>query len=222
VARNLAILLGLLTAGAVATDANGRSTERADALAPIVGRSATLAPFQHVRFCLRYPADCQPNSVHNARVEFNPQTIEQIRRVNNNVNQAIAPRDKNYEKNLKDGWTIAPSAGDCNDYAVTKRHMLLKNGFPSSALLLSVIKTPSGVGHLVLIVATTRQDVVMDNLTDAVLPWQETNYRWLKIQSAIDPRNWNQVDQATALGSFGSQAYNDALVTNSQNAAHDR
>jgi len=220
VARNLAILLGLLTVGAVATDAHGRSTERADALAPIVGRTATLAPFQHVRFCLRYPADCQPNSVHNARVEFNPQTIELIRRVNNNVNQAIAPRDKNYEKNLKDGWTIAPSAGDCNDYAVTKRHMLLKNGFPSSALLLSVIKTPSGVGHLVLIVATTRQDVVMDNLTDAVLPWQETNYRWLKIQSAIDPRNWNQVEQTTAsAASFISQNDDNAVFVGQQSAA---
>jgi predicted transglutaminase-like cysteine proteinase len=220
VARTLAILLGLLTVGAVATDARGRGTERADALAPIVGRSATLAPFQHVRFCLRYPADCQPSSVHNARVEFNPQTIELIRRVNNAVNQTIAPRDKNYEKNLKDGWTIAPSAGDCNDYAVTKRHMLLKNGFPSSALLLSVIKTPSGVGHLVLIVATTKQDIVMDNLTEAIVPWQTTNYRWLKIQSAIDPRNWNQVEQTTAsAASFISQAYDDAVVVGEQNAA---
>jgi len=136
------------------------------------------------------------------------------------VNQAIAPRDKNYEKNLKDGWTIAPSAGDCNDYAVTKRHMLLKNGFPSSALLLSVIKTPSGVGHLVLIVATTRQDVVMDNLTDAVLPWQETNYRWLKIQSAIDPRNWNQVEQTTAsAASFISQNDDNAVFVGQQSAA---
>jgi predicted transglutaminase-like cysteine proteinase len=220
VARTLAILLGLLTVGVVATDARGRGTEHADALAPIVGRSATLAPFQHVRFCLRYPADCQPSSAQNARIDLNPQTIELIRRVNNNVNQAIAPRDKNYERNLKDGWTIAPSAGDCNDYAVTKRHMLLKNGLPSSALLLSVIKTPSGVGHLVLIVTTTKQDIVMDNLTEAIVPWQTTNYRWLKIQSAIDPRNWNQVKQTTAsAAAFISQAPDDAVVVGEQNAA---
>jgi hypothetical protein len=26
---------------------------------PIVDASPTLAPFQHVRFCLRYPSDCK-------------------------------------------------------------------------------------------------------------------------------------------------------------------
>jgi predicted transglutaminase-like cysteine proteinase len=218
-ARTLAVLLSLLTAGTAASEARGRSIERADALAPILGRSSTLAPFQHVRFCLRYPADCKPNAAQNARIEFNSETIELIKRVNSSVNRAIAPRNKNYEITLRDGWTIAPPSGDCNDYAVTKRHELLKNGFPSSALLLSVIQTPSGVGHLVLIVATTRQEIVMDNLTDAVLPWQATSYRWLKIQSAINPRNWNQVDQTTASGYSSSQAYNDADVSTSQNVA---
>ena len=52
-------------------------------------------------------------------------------------------------------WTIAPHEGDCNDYAVTKRHQLLEKGLPSSALRLSVTKTVTlGVGHLVLVVST--------------------------------------------------------------------
>jgi len=60
----------------------------------------------------------------------------------------------------------------------------------------------------------------MDNLTEAIVPWQTTNYRWLKIQSAIDPRNWNQVKQTTAsAAAFISQAPDDAVVVGEQNAA---
>jgi predicted transglutaminase-like cysteine proteinase len=162
-------------------------------LTPIIESSPTLAPFQHVRFCLRYPADCRSGSEQANRVELNTQTMQLLDRVNRDVNLSITPRVKNYGRDLEDSWTIAPDTGDCNDYAVTKRHDLLESGLPSSALRLSVIKTASGVGHLVLVVATTNGDVVMDNLTASILPWQITDYQWLKIQSANDPRFWNEI-----------------------------
>jgi predicted transglutaminase-like cysteine proteinase len=69
---------------------------------------------------------------------------------------------------------VAPDRGDCNDYAVTKRHELLKSGLPSSALRLSVTKTATGIGHLVLVVVTTKGDLVMDSLADAIQSWQNT------------------------------------------------
>jgi predicted transglutaminase-like cysteine proteinase len=164
----------------------------------IIANSPILAPFQHIRFCMRYPADCKANSAENDRIDLNAQTMNLLQRVNLSVNRAIAPRIKDYGSNLKDGWTIAPLTGDCNDYAVTKRHELLKNGLPSSALRLSVIKTASGIGHLVLVVATTKQDVVLDNLTEEIRPWQTTDYRWLKIQSAANPRFCEKVESAAA------------------------
>ena len=34
-------------------------------------------------------------------------------------------------------WRLYPRRGNCNDYAVTKRHALLAQGIPSSALLLA-------------------------------------------------------------------------------------
>ncbi len=160
----------------------------------IIATSPALAPFQHIRFCLRYPADCKANSEESDGVDLNMQTMNLLQRVNLSVNRAIAPRIKDYGRNLKDGWTIAPLAGDCNDYAVTKRHELLKSGLPSSALRLSVIKTASGIGHLVLLVTTTKQQIVLDNLTDEIRPWQITDYRWLKIQSAANPRFWEKVE----------------------------
>jgi predicted transglutaminase-like cysteine proteinase len=128
-----------------------------------------------------------------------------LRRVNRSVNDSIIPVLKSSGPSLAGGWTIAPDMGDCNDYAVTKRHELLARGLPSKALRLSVVKTASGIGHLVLVVVTTRGDIVLDNLTQAIRPWQSTDYRWLKIQSATDPRYWYEV-KAPASDPAPSQA----------------
>jgi predicted transglutaminase-like cysteine proteinase len=170
-----------------------RFPQDSNARSPIVEGSPTLAPFQHVRFCLRYPSDCKSDPTENQRIDLNAENSELLKRINHSVNATIAPAPKSYGADLEDGWTIAPAAGDCNDYAVTKRHELLQSGLPAKALRLSVVKTASGIGHLVLVVATTKGDIVMDNLTEAIRPWQSTDYNWLKIQSAADARFWYEV-----------------------------
>jgi predicted transglutaminase-like cysteine proteinase len=185
------MFVGALSAGSA--DARNRSLPESTSLTPIVEASPTLAPFQHVRFCLRYPSDCKSNPTENERIDLDAQTTELLKRVNQSVNMSIIPTPKSYGPNLGDGWTIAPDMGDCNDYAVTKRHELLENGLPSKALRLSVVKTASGIGHLVLVVVTTKGDIVMDNLTEVIRPWQSTDYHWLKIQSATDSKFWYEI-----------------------------
>jgi predicted transglutaminase-like cysteine proteinase len=190
----------LVLAGAVfttAAEARNRLSQDSDTPAPIVEASPVLAPFQHVRFCLRYPADCKSDPTENERVELNEETSKLLERVNRDVNAAINPSAKSYGSDLQDGWTISPTMGDCNDYAVTKRHELLQSGLPAKALRLSVVKTGSGIGHLVLVVVTTKGDLVLDNLTEAIRPWQNTDYHWLKIQSASDARFWYDVKTTT-------------------------
>jgi predicted transglutaminase-like cysteine proteinase len=198
-----AILAGMVSLGSA--DARSRSPQDSKALTPIEDASPTLAPFQHVRFCLRYPSDCKSDPTENERIDLNAETSESLKRVNHSVNISIIPTLKSYGPALQDGWTIAPDTGDCNDYAVTKRHELLQIGLPSKALRLSVVKTASGIGHLVLVVVTTKGDIVMDNLTEAILPWQSTDYHWLKIQSATDSRYWYEV-KLLAAGPYVSQA----------------
>ena len=189
------ILLSILAAALFAGNANARHRALQDVNphAAIAEASPTLAPFQHVRFCLRYPSDCKSNSTENERIDLTAEDSELLNRVNRDVNSAIAPMPKAYGANLGDGWTIAPAAGDCNDYAVTKRHKLLQSGLPGKALRLSVVTTATGIGHLVLVVATTKGDFVLDNLTEAIRPWQSTDYHWLKIQSAADAKFWYAV-----------------------------
>jgi predicted transglutaminase-like cysteine proteinase len=192
-------------------DARSRTPQDSNSLTPIVEASPTLAPFQHVRFCLRYPSDCKSNPTENERIDLDAQTTELLKRVNHSVNISIIPTPKSYGPNLGDGWTIAPDMGDCNDYAVTKRHELLENGLPSKALRLSVVKTASGIGHLVLVVVTTKGDIVMDNLTEVIRPWQSTDYHWLKIQSATDSKFWYEI-KAPAVGPTVSQADRKVLL----------
>ena len=206
-----AILAGTLSAGNA--DARNRSAQDSSLLTPIMDASPTLAPFQHVRFCLRYPSDCKSNPAENDHIDLDAETSELLKRVNHSVNLSIIPTVKDYGPNLGDGWTIAPDTGDCNDYAVTKRHQLLESGLPSKALRLSVVKTASGIGHLVLVVVTTKGDFVMDNLTEVIRPWQSTDYHWLKIQSATDSKFWYEV-KAPAVGPSVSQAERKLRLAN--------
>jgi predicted transglutaminase-like cysteine proteinase len=159
-------------------DARSRSLQDSSLLTP------TLTPFQHVRFCLRYPSDCKSNPAENDHIDLDAETSELLKRVNHSVNMSIIPTRKSYGRNLGDGWTIAPDMGDCNDYAVTKRHKLIEKGLPSKALRLAVV---------VLVVVTKKGDIVMDDLTEVIRPWQSTDYDWLKIQSATDSKFWHEI-----------------------------
>jgi predicted transglutaminase-like cysteine proteinase len=149
-------------------------------------RVATLAPFAHVRFCLSNPDQCVKGNGASV-ILMTPEIEQQIETVNSYVNQEIRPeRDTSAEED----WRIDVSAGDCNDYAVTKRKDLIDRGFPIPALRLAVAMTPQGVGHTVLIVRTTRGDLVLDNRTADIKTWSQTGLRWLKIESATDPHLW--------------------------------
>src|ERR1700732_1232143 len=181
--RSSLVLLAALAIVLPHGGAGGRPRIPFKAGTPVVESGSTLAPFQHIRFCLQYPDDCRSNSAESERIDLTPRSLELLKRINHRVNVSIVSKSKAYGSNLEDAWTIAPYQGDCNDYAVTKRHELLKRGLPSRALRLSGTNTAAGIGHLVLVVVTTKGNFVMDNLADAIQPWQTIDYQWLKIQS---------------------------------------
>jgi predicted transglutaminase-like cysteine proteinase len=188
----LLVSAGTLLSGTA--DARNRSQHDFRSSAPLIATAApTLAPFQHVRFCLRYPSECKSDVSEIERIELSPETSALLERVNRGVNAEIAPVMKGQAPEYRGGWTIAPARGDCNDYAVTKRHELVLGGLPAKALRLSVVRTETGIGHLVLVVSTTKGDVVLDNLTDTIRSWHQTEYQWLKIQSANDAKFWHEV-----------------------------
>ena len=146
-----------------------------------------LAPMAHVRFCLRYHEECEVRQVDFRRrnIALTPKRWNELNAVNRKVNREIVP-EPNSGGVMAEEWLLSPKAGDCNDYAVTKRHILIAHGWPSRALLLSEVVAPSGQHHLVLVVRTKNADLVLDNLNANVRPVSMTyrQYKWVRIEIA--------------------------------------
>ena len=118
------------------------------------------------------------------------QRLQQLELVNREVNTLIMPAAR--EPGMP--WDDDATVGDCNDYTLQKRSKLLDLKFPASALLLAVAIVPGGEGHLVLVVATDRGDLVLDNLRDEVVRWDTLPYRWIKRSSPEDPGTWKLIE----------------------------
>lgn len=150
------------------------------------------APLAFVRFCMSYRSECSPGGDRNSVVTLTPSLMAQVERVNAGVNSRIQPITKTGQGPIN-VWRLNPASGDCNDYAVTKRHELMKLGVPGSALLLAVALTSTGEGHLLLVLRSDHGDLVLDNLTQSIRPRSQTSYSWIKRQSPVDPRIWENV-----------------------------
>ena len=178
--------------------------------------SPVLAPMAFSRFCLRYREDCEIHRLRDASGVTRAHWGE-VARVNAEVNHAIAPQADDGDV-VDETWRVAPTAGACHDYAVTKRHELMQLGWPSRALLLAEVVTRWGEHHLVLVVRTRAGDFVADNLYPSVRPWYAAPYRWVRIQTPENPMYWSTVEadpksiSEPALASASLEDRDDVLV----------
>ena len=145
-----------------------------------------LAPFSFVKFCVDYPAEC-PKDAGAARVHLTAEKAAELSAINRQVNGAIQPTPDHSAMRY---WRLNVAKGDCNAYAVQKRHELLQRGWPAGALALTVVKTAWGEGHLVVTVRTDGGDLVLDNLRTQVIAANRTGYHWIMRQSERDPELW--------------------------------
>lgn len=155
-------------------------------------------PIAHTLFCLREPEECRIRGMafRPRAVALTEERWQDLLSINRNVNRAIAPQTR-APALVRDTWSLEPKSGDCNDYAVTKRHRLLARGWPSRALLLAVVRTSRGEGHLVLVVRTAEGDFVLDNLRSGIIAWSRTGYEWLQVQSPRNPHYWSTIKKQT-------------------------
>jgi len=148
----------------------------------------SVEPFAHVMFCTRTPGECA-RSRNVAAVALTADKLNALTAINSSVNRQISPKSDQGD----DVWTLSPASGDCEDYAVTKRHALIQRGWPASALKLAIGKTGTAEGHLVLVVRTTKGDVVLDNRSNEIQNWQDVDLAWQSIQSSANPRVWHKI-----------------------------
>jgi predicted transglutaminase-like cysteine proteinase len=153
----------------------------------------TLPPMAYSQFCVRYEDECRSRPMfRGGPVKLTAERWADLKGVNQTVNQDIVP-ERNELGLAGEKWLIAPARGDCNDYAVTKRHELLDRGWPARVLLLSEVVTNSGEHHLVLIVRTKSGDLVLDNLTSQIKPWTRAPYRWVRVQMPSNTKLWTTI-----------------------------
>jgi predicted transglutaminase-like cysteine proteinase len=167
----------------------------------ITGR--TTQPIGHYEYCKVYRADCMIRSNDTRPVVLTKARWKEMVQVNDKANRQVKPVTDEEYYHVEEYWTYPDRYGDCEDYVLLKRRMLMQLGWPASALLVTVVRQANGDGHAVLTVRTDRADYVLDNLESRILPWNEAGYRYLKRQSASYSGAWEGIDdnRSTLVGS---------------------
>ena len=168
----------------------GVSAAAAQASQSMMTGGLTSQPIGHYEFCKANPAECSIRLRDAGPVHLNDRVWQEIGDVNTMVNAAVKPMNDFDIYGKDEVWAYPRGAGDCEDYVLEKRRDLMSKGISLSDLLITVVRKPDGEGHAVLTVRTDEGDFVLDNLTDAIKPWEETGYRYLKRQSTTHTGRW--------------------------------
>jgi predicted transglutaminase-like cysteine proteinase len=178
-------LIGIpLLLGAAATNAQTVVAALPNGAQPLEKNGTARPILAWVKFCEQFSAECAINLSEPATVELTPQVWNTIVAINRRVNGKIKPITDKEHWGLVDRWEFPDDGmGDCEDYQLLKRKLLVERGLPRRALRMTVVIDELGEGHAVLMVRTDRGDFILDNKTSAVLPWNDTGYAFVKRES---------------------------------------
>ena len=151
----------------------------------------TRPPIGWVEFCAEHASECKVAPSEPRNVVLTLRLWRELVRINQGVNADIKPMTDLEHYGVVEKWAYPEDGyGDCEDYVLLKRRMLMQAGWPREALLITVVRETSGDGHAVLTVKTDRGDFVLDNQNEAIVLWSESGYRFVKRQSQSDPNLW--------------------------------
>jgi len=114
---------------------------------------------------------------------------------NRKVNDMIEHVSDYQNYGVVDHWIPSIDKGDCEDYVLTKKLLLMKMGWPESSLMIAIARTQISAYdyHAVLVVKTDQGDFVLDSANDVVSPWCEVGYNWVMRQSERGTNNWVRI-----------------------------
>ncbi|MBW6424741.1 transglutaminase-like cysteine peptidase [Rhizobium sp. XQZ8] len=160
-------------------------------------------PLGHYEFCQTYVSECAKTYTDAGPLALTEDRWRTLLDVNYTVNTSITPMTDQEIYGVEERWAYPRTVGDCEDFVLLKRKMLMKKGFDPSDLLITVVLQPNGEGHAVLTVRTDRGDFVLDNMRNKVMLWTDTEYTYLKRQAQDDPARWVKLQdgRATAVSS---------------------
>jgi predicted transglutaminase-like cysteine proteinase len=197
---NQILRLGLVAAGLFATELAGAQTLAAlpgpSVEARSVGQARPLLAW--TKFCERLPGECEVDTTEPSTINLTAKAWQTIVSVNRRVNTTIRPLTDQDHWGVPDSWDYPTDGyGDCEDYQILKRKILAEAGLSRRAMRMTVVVDEKGQGHAVLMVRTDRGDFILDNKTNAVLPWHETGYIYVKREGQDGPV-WVSLGGATS------------------------
>ncbi len=190
VLRSIIVLVPLLTAQSVRAE-YGVWVDGQNMRSPfmrIYGQS--MPPIGHIRFCRTYPGDCRPQNEIPDRFSLSPDRWNELVAINSLVNRIVEPVEDQELYGEVERWTYPENKGDCEDYVLLKRRMLIQRGWPASSLLITVVTDENGAGHAVMTARTSNGDYILDNKNSKIKAWNKVPYRFFKRQSYRDPKRW--------------------------------
>ena len=198
------IATALLTGALIA--AHGPSAANSLQSTPAPTGKETSIPYGWVDFCQRYRGECEGPELAPTDINLTPKVMKEIERVNQWVNSNVTPMSDMEHWGVIDQWDYPTDGkGDCEDYALLKRKLLIEEGLPRQALLMTVVKDLNNDGHAVLMVKTNKGDFVLDNMRDDVRPWTQTGYRFVKRQSQTNENVWVSIGAPTDAPAYVSR-----------------
>jgi predicted transglutaminase-like cysteine proteinase len=151
----------------------------------------TRPPFGWENFCVEYAPECDTRPLEARDVVLTPKAWKDLVQINKWVNESVWPITDMDHWGVVDRWNYPDDGyGDCEDYVLLKRKMLMQAAWPRQALLITVVRDRNGDGHAVLTVKTDKGEFILDNQNPEILLWSETGYRFVKRQSQTDPNTW--------------------------------
>lgn len=144
---------------------------------------AAITPLSLQFFCAKNRSECRGGG--SAQVTMTPNLMAVLKQVNVHVNRSIRPK-----VDTADLWNLNPTEGDCEDYVLTKRSMLIRNGVSAGSLRIAYTHTRRGEPHAVLVVKTSQGDYVLDNLSNTVKTLRASGYN-IRSMSNANPTSWS-------------------------------
>lgn len=151
-------------------------------------------PYGFVRFCEVQPDECTSEFSGDVRFQATPERLSELDDINRTVNHEIEPATDLEIYGVNELWTMPNKRGDCEDFALLKRHRLMERGWPAASLLITVVRDEKNEGHAILTARTSQGDFILDNKIEAVRLWNQTPYHYVMRQSYIDPKVWVSLD----------------------------
>jgi predicted transglutaminase-like cysteine proteinase len=156
----------------------------------------TSQPIGHYEFCQTHKDECSIKSANTVAPRVTEFGWDVIRQINAKVNHDIMPMTDQEIFGRDEVWAYPKDVGDCEDFALLKRKLLIEAGFSPADVLMTVVRKPDNEGHAVLTVRTSDGDFILDNLSPDVKLWSETSYRFLKRQASFNTGRWVTIENS--------------------------